>query len=200
MVSARHLETPRSLSIYSLLREGDFGCWLGHCTQHSPAKLACPLTEGAGALSMPLLAPSSASCTAEAPTQPDLVNQTLLTGYLWKPVTILKPSQPSAFCFTQMHLSALIKSKHYNVLCIFTYNPALHCLERKTIWFCPVLPGEKRVHSHTPQHCVSQPSGSPAPPWLHRKSCRCDNAAPTPPAQQQRENLGCLIQQHCQSR
>lgn len=47
-----------------------------------------------------------------------------------------------------MHLSALIKSKHCNVLCIFTYHPALHCLERKTIQHGPVLSGEKQVHPH----------------------------------------------------
>lgn len=79
-----------SLSIHSLLMEGGFGCWLGQCTQHSSAKPACPLTEGARAFSMPLFALSNASCTAEAPTQPDLVNQTLLTCYLWKPVTELE--------------------------------------------------------------------------------------------------------------
>lgn len=110
-----------------------------------PAKPTSPASEGAAA----------SLCLLPLPRELQSVYGSLSRS--------LKPSQPGAFCFTQRHLSALIKSKHCSVLCIFTYNPVLHCLERKQYSTAPCCLGAASSHART-KHCVIQPLGSPAPP------------------------------------
>lgn len=146
VVPTSHWEVPRIQSLAHQLPSQQRGC-LWHRPDPLPAKPTSPASEGAAA-SLYLL---------PLPRELQSVYGSLSRS--------LKPSQPGAFCFTQMHLSALIKSKHCSVLCIFTHDPVLHCQERKQYSTTPRCMGAASSLTHT-KHCVIQPLSSAAPP-LH---------------------------------
>ena len=69
--------------------------WPLQAAQLSRGQPSLPALPGQGLEPSPRrLAPSSASCAAQAPTQSHPVNRTLLRCYLWKPVTELE-TQPA---------------------------------------------------------------------------------------------------------